>query len=78
MKPLGLGSQQLHGSNCRPHFHDFSLVTEDILYEDDELLVINKAAGLVVHPAPGNWNGTLVSWTEPDLDSTRIALLVGH
>jgi len=56
----------------------FSLVTEDILYEDDELLVINKAAGLVVHPAPGNWNGTLVSWTEPDLDSTRIALLVGH
>lgn len=33
----------------------------DILYEDDELLVINKAAGLVVHPAPGNWNGTLVN-----------------
>jgi 23S rRNA pseudouridine1911/1915/1917 synthase len=33
----------------------------DILYEDDHFLVINKPAGLVVHPAPGNWNGTLVN-----------------
>lgn len=33
----------------------------DIVYEDDDLLVINKQAGLVVHPAPGNWQGTLVN-----------------
>jgi 23S rRNA pseudouridine1911/1915/1917 synthase len=33
----------------------------DVVYEDDELLVINKPAGLVVHPAPGNWSGTLVN-----------------
>ena len=32
----------------------------DILYEDDDLLVLNKPAGLVVHPAPGHPGGTLV------------------
>jgi 23S rRNA pseudouridine1911/1915/1917 synthase len=33
----------------------------DILFEDDDLLVLNKPAGLVVHPAPGNADGTLVN-----------------
>ncbi len=33
----------------------------EILYEDDAVLVLNKHAGLVVHPAPGNWSGTLVN-----------------
>ena len=33
----------------------------DILYEDDDLIVINKPAGMVVHPAPGNSEGTLVN-----------------
>ena len=33
----------------------------DILYEDSELIVINKPAGLVVHPGAGNWTGTLVN-----------------
>ncbi|MEL6160069.1 MAG: RluA family pseudouridine synthase [Cyanobacteria bacterium J06554_11] len=32
----------------------------DILYEDDQLLIINKPAGMVVHPAPGHETGTLV------------------
>ena len=32
----------------------------DILYEDDDLLVVNKPAGMVVHPAPGHRSGTLV------------------
>lgn len=32
----------------------------DILYEDKDLVVLNKAAGMVVHPAPGNWEGTVV------------------
>ena len=53
-------------------------ITLDVLYEDKYLLVINKPAGLVVHPAPGNWRGTLVSallhhWQgpRPGLDPTR-------
>ncbi|WP_379066170.1 RluA family pseudouridine synthase [Mesorhizobium sp. UC22_110] len=33
----------------------------DVLYEDDALIVINKPAGLVVHPGAGNWTGTLVN-----------------
>ena len=33
----------------------------DIVYEDSHLLVINKPAGVVVHPAPGNWSGTLLN-----------------
>jgi 23S rRNA pseudouridine1911/1915/1917 synthase len=33
----------------------------DILFEDDELIVVNKPAGLVVHPGAGNWTGTLVN-----------------
>jgi 23S rRNA pseudouridine1911/1915/1917 synthase len=33
----------------------------DIVYEDESLLVINKPAGLVVHPATGNWKGTLLN-----------------
>ncbi|MBI1338975.1 RluA family pseudouridine synthase [bacterium] len=33
----------------------------DILHEDDELIVLVKPAGLVVHPAPGAWTGTLVN-----------------
>ncbi len=33
----------------------------DIVYEDQHLLVVNKAAGMVVHPAYNNWTGTLVN-----------------
>lgn len=33
----------------------------DVVYQDDALLVINKPAGLVVHPAAGNWGGTLLN-----------------
>lgn len=32
-----------------------------VVYEDDDLLVINKPAGMVVHPGAGNWSGTLVN-----------------
>ncbi len=32
-----------------------------IVFEDEHLLVVNKPAGLVVHPAPGNWSGTLLN-----------------
>lgn len=41
------------------------IVPEDIpltaVFEDEHLLVIDKPAGMVVHPAPGNWSGTLVN-----------------
>ena len=33
----------------------------DVVYEDEALLVVDKPAGMVVHPAPGNWTGTLVN-----------------
>ena len=33
----------------------------DIVYEDDDLLIVNKAAGMVVHPAPGHYDDTLVN-----------------
>ena len=41
------------------------VIAEDIpltvAYEDDDVLVVDKPAGMVVHPAPGNWSGTLVN-----------------
>lgn len=36
-------------------------ISIDIVYEDSDILVINKARGMVVHPAPGNYSGTLVN-----------------
>ena len=33
----------------------------DILYEDDDLLVVNKPKGMVVHPSAGHYSGTLVN-----------------
>ncbi len=44
---------------------DVDLEAEDIplevIYEDNDIIVVNKPAGLVVHPAPGHWSGTLVN-----------------
>ena len=36
-------------------------ISLDIVYEDDDLLVVNKPRGMVVHPAPGNYDSTLVN-----------------
>ncbi len=48
----------------RPHYEN-DIIPEDIpldiVYEDDDLMVINKPAGLVVHPGCGNYHGTLVN-----------------
>lgn len=45
--------------------HEFELIPEDIdfpiVHEDNDVLVIDKPAGLVVHPGVGNWTGTLVN-----------------
>ncbi|MFT7059479.1 MAG: 23S rRNA pseudouridine1911/1915/1917 synthase [Pseudorhodobacter sp.] len=44
---------------------DLDTLPEDIplnvLWEDDDLIVVDKPAGMVVHPAPGSWSGTLVN-----------------
>ncbi len=51
----------------------------DILFEDDALLVLNKQAGLVVHPAPGNESGTLVNallFHDPVFESVERAGIV--
>ena len=50
---------------CLPEPEPCSAVPEDIpldiVYEDDDVIVVNKPQGMVVHPAPGHANGTLVS-----------------
>jgi 23S rRNA pseudouridine1911/1915/1917 synthase len=45
----------------RPSTVEAEDIPLEILYEDRHLLVVNKAAGIVVHPAPGHWSGTLVN-----------------
>lgn len=47
--------------NCLENAFKPENIPLDVVYEDDELLVINKPAGLVVHPAAGNWSGTLLN-----------------
>ena len=48
-----------------PEVRDVEITAEDIpldvVYEDDDVIVINKPKGLVVHPAAGHWSGTLVN-----------------
>ncbi|WP_338065339.1 23S rRNA pseudouridine(1911/1915/1917) synthase RluD [Thiospirillum jenense] len=43
------------------HAHQPQALPLAICFEDDHLLVLNKPAGLVVHPAAGNWDGTLLN-----------------
>ncbi len=57
----------------RPHFEN-KITPEDIplniVYEDEDLMVVNKPAGLVVHPGFGNWHGTLlnaIAWHLKDM-----------
>lgn len=48
-----------------PAVHEIEMLPEsiplEVKYEDEYLLVVDKPAGMVVHPAPGNWSGTLVN-----------------
>lgn len=45
--------------------HEFELLPQDIpiniLYEDDDLIIVDKKPGMVVHPGHGNWDGTLIN-----------------
>lgn len=71
----------------RPRY-DFEIIAEDIpldvVYEDDTVLVVNKPAGLVVHPGHGNYSGTLVNalaWhfrNTPDYDANDPRLGLVH
>ncbi len=69
-KPLAAGKNTKLPKNSRvtvtyPEPEDSEALPEniplDIVYEDEEVLVINKPTGMVVHPAPGNYTGTLVN-----------------
>lgn len=71
----------------RPRY-EFEIIAEDIpldiVYEDEDLLVVNKPAGLVVHPGHGNYHGTLVNalaWhfrDNPDYDVSDPRLGLVH
>lgn len=62
-------SQRLHLGDeivlCLPPMREYEAEPEDIplniVYEDNELLVVNKERGMVVHPSPGHYSGTLVN-----------------
>ncbi len=43
------------------HLEPDPTIPVDVVYEDDDILIVNKPSGLVVHPAPGHWQGTLVN-----------------
>ena len=55
-------SQQIHVTIPAPRGIDIvgESLPLQIVFEDEHLIVLDKAAGMVVHPAPGNWTGTLV------------------
>ena len=62
--------------------HHFDLSPEpiplEILYEDDDLLIVNKEAGMVVHPGTGNWSGTLVNGLLHHLAKIEVPVLDGN
>jgi 23S rRNA pseudouridine1911/1915/1917 synthase len=77
--PAKKGGQMLNGGERVtvriPPTHSVGLIAEniplDVIYENDELIVVNKPAGMVVHPAAGHDNGTLVNAVlgyEPDIE----------
>ena len=60
VKAADLGSIELRPTPQSQAFRPEAMDL-DVVFEDDHLLVLNKPAGLVVHPAPGNWSGTLLN-----------------
>ncbi len=57
------GEQLVVNVQVQPETQAFTAenIPLNIIYEDDHILVINKPAGMVVHPAAGNWTGTLLN-----------------
>lgn len=62
-KDRSLGGEQLvlNATLQRQGVSEPEEMALDIVYEDDDILVVNKPVGLVVHPGAGNWTGTLVN-----------------
>lgn len=59
--------------------YEAEVIDLDVVYEDDSIIVINKPAGLVVHPGAGNWQGTLLNGLlhrYPELDALPRAGIV--
>ena len=58
------GGEQVHinpPENAKENAFKPENIPLNIIFEDDTILVINKPSGLVVHPAAGNWSGTLLN-----------------
>ena len=57
------GEQVLVQVQAKPEVHAFipENIHLDIVFEDEHIIIINKPAGMVVHPAAGNWSGTLLN-----------------
>ena len=68
-KPIGKASYRVKAEDeiklLVPPAEQLNIEPEDIpldvLYEDEDLIVVNKPKGMVVHPAPGHYTGTLVN-----------------
>jgi 23S rRNA pseudouridine1911/1915/1917 synthase len=60
-KALAGGTYKVSVPEPRPAHNEAQDIALDIVFEDDHLLVVDKPAGLVVHPAAGNFDGTLVN-----------------
>jgi 23S rRNA pseudouridine1911/1915/1917 synthase len=52
---------EVHEPAAEPYFAAPEPIALTVVYEDEHLIVIDKPAGLVVHPGAGNWDGTLVN-----------------
>lgn len=60
VKAFDVGTIELRPTPQSQAFKPESMAL-NLVYEDEHLMVINKPVGLVVHPAPGNWSGTLLN-----------------
>jgi 23S rRNA pseudouridine1911/1915/1917 synthase len=61
MKAVPGGTYEVSVPEPRPAHNEAQDIALTIVYEDDHLLVVDKPAGMVVHPAAGNFDGTLVN-----------------
>jgi 23S rRNA pseudouridine1911/1915/1917 synthase len=61
VKAVPGGSYEVTIPEPRPAHNEAQDIALDIVFEDDHLLVVDKPAGMVVHPAAGNFDGTLVN-----------------
>lgn len=78
IRPLDL----IHG--IIPKKHDFNAEIEgeniplNVVFEDDEVMIINKPAGLVVHPGVSNYSGTLVNALRYYFDEKKLPVMEGN